>query len=371
MFNSDDCTPVNAGLPHSGKNISPRKRKGNSAAFTHQIFLWLAQVNTDRKLPLCAIKVAICLASLFNEENGGAAWLGTEKIGIAIGRSKTTVIEGLGHLEARGHLRIQPGKQGRGNSGHYWMIPKGNPSLPFKDEEKVGFRVPKGNPGRHESSILESPSSKSAALDIEEETPSPNLSAVAKPKLSKGVGEETKEGTPSLAPFHLAKPNGKEAREEEEERERLDRLERRCRRTAGLENDPAIGLNDLSPILGLIARGFTESKIDAGIANVANRPNAPRRISSWKYYVGAIEEVKRTGSGQRTARPVPNDKYQYCYWRINREWPFVEPYCPDPRSHDYPRALLEQFSKLTDEECRALLREPPPLPQYHHVDGIT
>ena len=49
--------------------MSDKKKGGNSPKFTRQIFLWLAQVNADRGLPPSATKIAVVLASAFNEDN--------------------------------------------------------------------------------------------------------------------------------------------------------------------------------------------------------------------------------------------------------------------------------------------------------------
>ena len=101
---------------------------------TAKIFGWLHQVNADAKLPLSAVKVAIRLSSDFNEGKGGMAWPSCSTIADAIGLSEHAVIRAVRALEARGHLRIKWGKQGRGHSNQYWMLER-QPDL--FDEEKL------------------------------------------------------------------------------------------------------------------------------------------------------------------------------------------------------------------------------------------
>jgi hypothetical protein len=108
----------------------------SSKQFTAQVFAWLHQVNADRDLPASAAKVAIYLASCFNEADGGAAWPAVETIGTEIGRSPSVVLDALRRLAARGHLKAYWGRQGRGHSGRYWMI------LKLRTPEVSNLRVP-------------------------------------------------------------------------------------------------------------------------------------------------------------------------------------------------------------------------------------
>jgi hypothetical protein len=97
----------------------------SSTAFVRQVFAWLHQVNGDDKLPGSAVKVAVYLSSMFNEEEeDGVAWPSCKTIAAAIRKSEATVIDCVRHLEERGHLRVAWGKQGRGCSNRYWMITK-------------------------------------------------------------------------------------------------------------------------------------------------------------------------------------------------------------------------------------------------------
>ena len=96
-----------------------------SKQFTAKIFRWLHQVNIDVELPLSAMKVAVRLSGDFNEAQDGMAWPSCITIAEAIGLSETAVIRSVRVLEARKHVRINWGKQGRGHSNQYWMIEKG------------------------------------------------------------------------------------------------------------------------------------------------------------------------------------------------------------------------------------------------------
>jgi Helix-turn-helix domain len=96
----------------------------SSKQFTAKVFRWLHQVNADLALPASAAKIAICLIGHFNEKEGGVAWPSCRTIGAAIGKSESTVFSVVRALHARGHLRLEWGKQGRGCSNRYWMIEK-------------------------------------------------------------------------------------------------------------------------------------------------------------------------------------------------------------------------------------------------------
>jgi hypothetical protein len=100
----------------------------SSKEFTAKIFRWLHQVNGDDKLPGSAIKVAVRLASDFNEKLGGMAWPSCQTLSEDIGKSKATVIDMIRRLHARGHLQVEWGQQGKGHSNQYWLVEKGQPA---------------------------------------------------------------------------------------------------------------------------------------------------------------------------------------------------------------------------------------------------
>jgi hypothetical protein len=112
-----------------------------STKFTAKVFRWLHQVNADKKLPASVAKVAIRMSPDFNEDKGGMAWSACKTMGDDIGISEHTVIRAVRALEARGHLRIKWGKQGRGHSNNYWMIEKGQQADLFEDTKPAPAQV--------------------------------------------------------------------------------------------------------------------------------------------------------------------------------------------------------------------------------------
>ena len=108
---------------------SPSKFRRQSPELMRQRFLWLDQVLIDPELPASAFKIAYRIGDGFNDvQHDGRAWESSKKIGIAIGMSEPTVIAMVRRLHARGHLRIDPGQQGRGHSNSYWLILKPQPA---------------------------------------------------------------------------------------------------------------------------------------------------------------------------------------------------------------------------------------------------
>jgi hypothetical protein len=96
-----------------------------SPEFKKQRFRWLDQVLVDPELPASAFKVAYRIGDDFNDvQQDGRAWEGCKEIARAIGMSEKTVITMVRRLNARGHLRVEWGKQGRGHPNNYWMILK-------------------------------------------------------------------------------------------------------------------------------------------------------------------------------------------------------------------------------------------------------
>ena len=117
---------------------APRKRDD----YTKDRFGWLDQVAADRDLPASAFKVAYAIATslwrnkgtvtLVSPEAGIAddireAWIGTREIADKIAMSRFTVMTMVDRLKERGHLEVDPGKQGRGHANHYRLVRKGAP----------------------------------------------------------------------------------------------------------------------------------------------------------------------------------------------------------------------------------------------------
>jgi hypothetical protein len=99
------------------------KYSRQSPELKRQRFLWLDQVLVDPELPASAFKVAYRIGDGFNDvQQDGRAWEGCKEIARAIGMSEKTVITMVRRLNARGHLRVEWGKQGRGHPNNYWMI---------------------------------------------------------------------------------------------------------------------------------------------------------------------------------------------------------------------------------------------------------
>jgi hypothetical protein len=96
----------------------------SSKQFTAKVFRWLHQVNADCALPPNAVKVAVALIPDFNEDEGGMAWPGLQRLAARACLGKTTIIEIVRRLAACGHLRIESGKPGKGHSNRYWMVEK-------------------------------------------------------------------------------------------------------------------------------------------------------------------------------------------------------------------------------------------------------
>jgi len=71
-------------------------------------------------------------------------------------------------------------------------------------------------------------------------------------------------------------------------KEWFDQLETELREAAGLENDPADGLLDPSPIVTLIDNGYDFAR---DILPMARKLKGKKRIGSWRYLVPMIEEA--------------------------------------------------------------------------------
>jgi hypothetical protein len=93
----------------------------SSKEWTKQTFAFLHRANEDPGLKPCDIKVVVALTKHFNESKGGAAWPSYKTIADEIGMSEHSVVRSIRRLHARGHLRVEWGKQGRGHPNRYWM----------------------------------------------------------------------------------------------------------------------------------------------------------------------------------------------------------------------------------------------------------
>jgi hypothetical protein len=100
----------------------------SSKAFTAQTFAFLHQVNEDKALIACDLKVALTLTKHFNErDDGGRAYPSYDTLAAEAGVSEATVIRSVRRMEQHGHLRVVWGQPGRGHPNQYWMIIKASP----------------------------------------------------------------------------------------------------------------------------------------------------------------------------------------------------------------------------------------------------
>jgi hypothetical protein len=114
----------------------------SSKQFTRKIFCWLDQVNRDCGLPAHAFKIAFGLSPDFNENEGGMAWCGFDRLSARSCTSKSTAHKMIGMLQARGHLRVEWGRRGNGgHSNQYWMVIKSEPGDLFEHAEKTSPKV--------------------------------------------------------------------------------------------------------------------------------------------------------------------------------------------------------------------------------------
>ena len=110
----------------------------NGDTFTRDLFAWLHQVNADPDLPAAATKIALAISYHINRGNG-EAWPTTLTLAERASVNKSTASRMVRLLETSGHLEIENGLQGRGNSHRYRMAIKGAQEH-LSDEERVRLR---------------------------------------------------------------------------------------------------------------------------------------------------------------------------------------------------------------------------------------
>lgn len=104
--------------------------------FTHLLFEWLNQVESDAELPASAFKIAWRLAQHFDKDTL-ECFPGIRHIADKTKLGKATVADMAARLQAKGHLAIIPGQSGRGNSHRYRMLIKGEQSDLFDTNNNV------------------------------------------------------------------------------------------------------------------------------------------------------------------------------------------------------------------------------------------
>jgi hypothetical protein len=97
-------------------------QRTNRRRDTRKLFVWLNQVRADPVLSPVAFLVAYEIGQHFNARHGGAAWPSSLTIASNIRMSERSVIRAAKLLAQRGHLKIDPGKAGRGHSNQYFMV---------------------------------------------------------------------------------------------------------------------------------------------------------------------------------------------------------------------------------------------------------
>jgi hypothetical protein len=100
-------------------NTQPRINRRRDA---RKLFVWLNQVRGDPELSPVAFMVAFEIGQHFNSRHGGAAWPSSLTIASNIRMSERSVIRAAKLLAQRGHLKIDPGKAGRGHSNQYFIV---------------------------------------------------------------------------------------------------------------------------------------------------------------------------------------------------------------------------------------------------------
>jgi DNA-binding Lrp family transcriptional regulator len=96
--------------------------KSKTAQATCKHFQWLNQVKADRELSPSAFIVAFEIGQHFNRKRGGAAWPSYLTIANAVGLDEATVVRLVRRLRDRGHIKVDPGKRGRGHPNRYFMV---------------------------------------------------------------------------------------------------------------------------------------------------------------------------------------------------------------------------------------------------------
>jgi hypothetical protein len=97
-------------------------RKSKTAQATCKHFQWLNQIKADRELLPSAFIIAFEIGQHFNRKRGGAAWPSYLTIANAVGLDEATVVRLVRRLHQRGHIKIEPGKRGRGHPNRYFMV---------------------------------------------------------------------------------------------------------------------------------------------------------------------------------------------------------------------------------------------------------
>jgi hypothetical protein len=179
-----------------------------SKTFTAKVFRWLHQVNADPELPASAAKVAIRLSPDFNEGWGGKAWSAFKTMGDDISLSERHVIRAIRALEARGHLRVQWGKQGRGHSSQYWMLER-EPDL-FDDEKPAPAPVFEQNKTGISGTVKPASGVRKPASGVVKPAPAPETLSRPTDQPSRGTHRVPKTQPPRVRPKKKKEAGGED-----------------------------------------------------------------------------------------------------------------------------------------------------------------
>lgn len=138
-------------------------------------------------------------------------------------------------------------------------------------------------------------------------------------------------------------------------RAELDRIEGALRSAAGLENDPAIGLQNLAPILGLLDAGYD---LDADIVPTIRAKRNGKKAGSWSYFVTAIQESRGRRASAASVPPAQpkssapsSDEERWARmwqaWSTSKFWHMAWGPRPDAAGCQIPQRLIEQWSSTT------------------------
>ena len=154
------------------------KRPAKASRTNRRKFLWLDQVKADDELPRSAFVVAFELMQGFNAKYGGAAWKSIETLATDTGLSEPSIVRITRQLVNHGHLKVDPGKGGRGHSNRYFMVQKTSADGAFKATGKGSAGESKGSVGGVDSLKIHLMEEANASSNGERERRSRSLAVI-------------------------------------------------------------------------------------------------------------------------------------------------------------------------------------------------
>lgn len=110
------------------------------------------------------------------------------------------------------------------------------------------------------------------------------------PSLNKDKGNSSWVNPPVKPPDKPQELRAKSYEPAQRSRSDLDEIENRLRSAAHVENDPAPGLMDLSPVLGLLDAGYSLEEDVLPIVRARTKPSSKPR--TWGFFTEAIREAR-------------------------------------------------------------------------------